>query len=300
MSNNKFVFWGADSKPNISDGIVGCSSHGFFVSDRFCLPNEAGMATWEHELPDTVLNGTYQNVLDELLTFSYSPQFCIVLYKKAAGFEDFICKAAKIFPDTTFIGGGAAFVNGLDEGELLPDCKELCVLVVNNGDFSIETLNIYNDLLEQVEVQAASIREIRRVRQLPDGEWQDAISFYRDKQKQLGIDKDNFESLCFCDKNRRNLHCSIAGETLFVGANLPDDNSLFLNFISEEEAAAKLADFIADTDCLIFGCAGIRSLIKEPLLTGKRSLAGFMFGEIVHCGKYAELGNMMLAKLKVK
>ena len=74
---------------------------------------------------------------------------------------------------------------------------------------------------------------------------------------------------------------------------------LSFNLISREKAADRLREFMSSSDSLIFGCAGIRSLVEEPFFTGKRSLAGFMFGEIVTCGKQAELGNLMLSKLKI-
>ena len=82
-------------------------------------------------------------------------------------------------------------------------------------------------------------------------------------------------------KTGRNLHCSISDGNIFAGANLPKDNLLFMNYISSEKATEQLLDFINDTDSLIFGCAGIQSLVNKSFYTGKGTLAGFMFGEIV-------------------
>jgi len=50
---------------------------------------------------------------------------------------------------------------------------------------------------------------------------------------------------------------------------------------------------------LIIGCAGIRSLLLEPLKTGKNSLAGFLFGEVVTIEHQPLFGNLTLGKLTV-
>jgi hypothetical protein len=299
MKEYKFSFWTEFNKSIKSLEVYGCSSHGFSNENTCITPTTEGNIAWSHQLPGEVLNGTYQSVLDSLIGLPFVPKVCIVLYKKAEGFEYFLTQVGNIFPNTSFIGGGASFVNGLEEGELIPEAEDVCVFAVSGDNYKVDTLNIYEDTNIQVEFEAASKREITKIKELPDGEWETATSFYKRKQIEFGIASNVFENLCFCDKNRRNLHCSISDDTLFVGANLPDKKILTLNYISHKKAVEKLKIFIDDTDSLIFGCAGIRSLINENVFTGNKSLAGFMFGEIVKCGEKVELGNLMLTKLKV-
>jgi len=299
MEDYKFSFWNSPDKPTDIHRVFGCTSHGFSNAEKCIYPNEYGSMVWEHKLPGEVFDGTYQFVIDCLSALSSVPKICIVLYKKAEGFEEFLSQATNTLPGTLFIGGGAAFVTDFAEGELLPEAADVCVLAVSGSNYKVDTLNIYEETKLHVEIKATSKRVISKIKELPNGEWQNAISYYKNKQIKFGVEPDIFENLCFSDKNRRNLHCSISDNGLFVGANLPDDNLLTLNYISCNKAAEKLKDFIDDTDSLIFGCAGIRSLVDQNVFTGAKSLVGFMFGEIITYGEKAVLGNLMLTKLKV-
>jgi len=296
---NIIAFWNVGSKLTEDSGIFGCSANGFSTEEKCASPNISAFSVWDPVLPGEVLKGSYNSVPESLSRLSFTPQIAIVLFNKAEGFELFLKRVSALLPATAFIGGGAAFSTKIPQGELLPDAADVCVLAVPEGNYQIETLNIYEDTKRHLVFEPASLREIARVRELPNGRWQNAISYYRSIQTELEIEPDNFEKLCFCDKNRRNLHCSIRNGNLFAGANLPENNLLSLNLISREKASDKLREFMRSSDSLIFGCAGIRSLVDEPFFTGKRSLAGFMFGEIVTCGKKAELGNLMLTKLKI-
>lgn len=299
MKGNKVAFWNVGSKPTEDSSIFGCSSNGFSSVEKCINSNLNAITVWDLELPGEVLKGNYDSVLASISGLSFIPQIAIVLFSKSEGAEQFLDRASEILSNTAFIGGGAAFSGEMHQGEIRPDADDVCVLGVPEGSYQIETLNIYEDTKLHLEFEPTSAREIVRVRELPNGSWQDAASYYQGIQAEFGIEPNNFEKLCFCDKNRRNLHCSIKNDNLFAGANLPKDNLLSLNLISHEKATEKLCKFISSNDSLIFGCAGIRSLIDEPFFTGERSLAGFMFGEIVTCGKQPELGNLMLTKLKI-
>jgi hypothetical protein len=48
---------------------------------------------------------------------------------------------------------------------------------------------------------------------------------------------------------------------------------------------------------MVIGCAGIRSLVQEPLTTGRKTLASFLFGELVTLSNQPMFGNLMLARL---
>ena len=140
-------------------------------------------------------------------------------------------------------------------------------------------------------------RIFSKLRILPDGKWQNALDFYRSQQKSRGIAESNFELMTFFDNCNRNIHCSIYGDAIKCGATLPDDNILNIGTTSCVDAERKLAEFISGENSLIFGCAGIRSLIKNPVFTGENSLAGFMFGEIFTLNDKPMFGNLMLTKL---
>jgi hypothetical protein len=294
MSNKRFSFY-----TESNGALMGCSSFGFSTKDRWISPTEKGCAIWDHELPGEVISGSYENVIQSLSTLSFPLQLGIVLYKRPAGFEDFLSRVVHQHPGASFIGGGAAIIDGMQEGAVSPDGADVWVFASSTKNFRIEKQNIFEALNIVVEIKPHSSRSIDQIREVPDGKWRDAVTYFREKQAEYKLSENNFENLCFCDKNRRNLHSSISDGKFFVGANLPVDNLLYLNYISCDKATEKLADFFNDQDSLIFGCAGIRSLIQKPVFVGERSLAGFMFGEVVTCGEKAELGNLMLVKLKI-
>ncbi len=182
----------------------------------------------------------------------------------------------------------------------MPPGEDVTLLAVEEGNFELESLNIFdkNDLA--IEIKKTSSRDFEQLRVLPGGEWQSALDYFHRLQTSLGLENSNFESVTFCDKDDRNIHFSKAGNSLHAGASLPDDGILFLRNLSNNHAEERVANFMSDKRALIFGCAGIRSLIKNPIFTGHNSLAGFMFGELVMLNHTPMFGNLMLAKLKVK
>ncbi len=48
---------------------------------------------------------------------------------------------------------------------------------------------------------------------------------------------------------------------------------------------------------LVFGCAGLRSLLDAPLTVGEGTLTGFMFGELVTFDARPQFGNLMAVRL---
>ena len=93
------------------------------------------------------------------------------------------------------------------------------------------------------------------------------------------------------------MHVSFDGERLHTGANLPADRRLVLRTVSRSEAARRLAAFCAEPNALVFGCAGLRSLLDAPLAVGEGTLTGFMFGELVTLDGGPQFGNLMAARL---
>jgi hypothetical protein len=84
---------------------------------------------------------------------------------------------------------------------------------------------------------------------------------------------------------------------VLVGANLPAEGLLILRSVSRNAAAEKLRDFCLVSNAIVFGCAGLRTLIDEPFEVGSGTLTGFMFGELVAFGGTTQFGNLMAARL---
>jgi hypothetical protein len=297
MKKYKIKYWNPGSLLKTESDVFGCSVHGFTNHSEWINPDENALTSWSEELPGIVLTGDFEAVLGALRNLQFTPKACIAVVKNTTSVDPFIRRYAEFMPGIPLIGGGAAIATSQNEGELLPQSKEVSLLAIAEGNYVLESMNIYDKSGISVEVERVTDRIFSKLRILPDGKWQNAPDFYRDQQKNRGIEESNFELLTFFDNNERNIHCSIHGESIRSGANLPDDDILNFGTTSWVAAEQKLKEFISTKNSLIFGCAGIRSLIKNPLFTGENSLAGFMFGEIFTLNDTPMFGNLMLTKL---
>jgi len=300
MNNYRITFWTSSHSLKNVPADFGCSVHGFANSRQWTNPQEPLTGVWDESLRGTLASGNYDSVLKTLSVLSFKPKVCIVLFSKPTGIESFIDRLIQIMPSVPLIGGGAAFADGPEEGELMPPGGDVTLLAVEQGNYDLESLNIFDKNDFSIEIKKTSLRDFEQLRVLPDGGWQSALDYFHRLQTSLGLENSNFESVTFCDKNDRNIHFSKAGNSLHAGANLPDDDILFLRILNNNHIEERVASFMSDNRALIFGCAGIRSLIKIPILTGNNSLAGFMFGELVMLNHTPMFGNLMLAKLRVK
>jgi hypothetical protein len=300
MNSYRIAFWTPGNNGKNVHADFGCAVHGFANSGQWVNPEEPLSGVWDERLQGSLVSGSYDTILNSLPLLEFNPRVCIVFFNKPAGIESFIHRLIQIFPDVPLIGGCAATRDGQKEGELMPPGEDVVLLAVSKGDFIIESLNIYDRDELSVEIRKTSQRSFEVLRVLPDGEWQSALNFYRRLQASRGLESSNFESMTFCDRNDRNIHLSVAGNSLHSGANLPEDDKLFLRIVSNSDAEKRVASFMSDNRSLFFGCAGIRSLIKTPLYTGSNSLAGFMFGELIVLNGTSMFGNLMFAKLKAK
>jgi hypothetical protein len=84
---------------------------------------------------------------------------------------------------------------------------------------------------------------------------------------------------------------------LHTGAELPADGRLELRKVSRADAVQRLAEFCTVPDALVFGCAGLRSLLDAPLPVAPGTLVGFMFGELVTLDGHSQFGNLMAVRL---
>ena len=291
-------FWNTGYSPYYKNKIFGCSSLGYVTDEKWIESNDEEPAFWVHKLTGESISGSYQSTLKAISNLTFLPKFCLVFFNQAKGVEDFLHQSHLIMPEVQIFGGGAALSGSQIKGELIPQAEDVNILAVSDGNFTFQTLNIYESSGISVEIKASSNREFEQLRLLPEGYWQNAPEFYRKQQKQNAIEFDNFELMPFYDHNRRNIHCRTDSKVMKTGANLPENNILNLGITTYPKAEEALTTFIAENNSLIIGCAGIRSLISNPLKTGKDSLAGFLFGEAFTLNGNAMFGNLMLTKIK--
>jgi len=300
MKEYQISFWTPGTILPKNQQLFGCASHGFAIASNWVGPEMGEYSFWDKTIIGSVYSGTYEQVLSSLGNCGFVPRVCVVFFRKSMGMERFILKFTEILPDVPIIGGGAAIGEGQNMGDVIPLAEEVVLLAAAEGDFKLESLNIYDETDIRVEINKTSDREFDKVRLLPDGNWQPALDFLYQQKETRGIRQDDFESLTFHDHNRRNVHCSIKGDRIVSGADLPENGRLALCLVNRSEATLRLAEFMSKEQSLIIGCAGIRSLVQKPLITGNQSLAGFLFGELVTCKNQPMFGNLMLARLSPK
>jgi hypothetical protein len=298
MKTWTLTFWTPGHAP-VDDGrTFGCASHGIAAAGAWCGPEEAAAAGWsDNGLKGEVVAGTYDAVLARLGQFAWKPAAAIALFAQGGGVEAFLERWHERFPDVPVAGGGAALGAGQTFGELLPAAEDVAVLLIADGVWRVESLNVHDPVGETVEFRADGPRTITQVRETPADGWQPAAPFFRAWQTACDRAAGDCESITFSDVSGRNVHVSFDGERLHTGADLPADGRLALRTVSRAEAARRLAAFCAEPNALVFGCAGLRSLFDAPLPIGSGTLVGFMFGELVTRAGRPQFGNLMAARL---
>jgi hypothetical protein len=277
--------------------IFGCASHGLAAPGQWNDPHKACATTLPAQLPGEVFAGRYAAVLDQIRQPSARPHAAIVLFARPTGMESFLQDWHEIFPGVPVAGGAAARGAGQDRGELLPAAEDVAVLLITDGVWRAEALNVHDATGITVEFQADGPRTLVQLRRQGDVPWESAAAFFQARQAERGRAASDCESITFCDAVGRNLHASFAGERLQTGADLPAGGCLTLRTVSRADVAARLTRFCSEPDSLIFGCAGLRSLLDDPICVAEGTLAGFMFGELVTLEGCPRFGNLMAARL---
>lgn len=293
----KFSFWTPGNRPKFDGTTFGCASYGLASPEVWSSPRESGCASARTPFSGEVVAGRYAEVLERLPRITFVPQAAIILFSRGTGVEPFLERWQKLFPQVPVAGGAAARGSGQERGELLPPAEDVAVLLLADGPWQTETLNVHTAAGPVWEFQSAGPRTIARLCQ-PGGHWEPAATVFRVVQAESGRGNEDCESITFSDLNCRNLHCAFSGEALQTGADLPADGRLRLRTVARADAAEKLGCFCAAPSALVFGCAGLRGLLDAPLVPGGvGGLTGFLFGELVTLAGRPQFGNLMAARL---
>ncbi|HEY5585744.1 MAG TPA: hypothetical protein VIK78_14810 [Ruminiclostridium sp.] len=299
MSKWKIAFWTPGNRP-VEDGMTfGCASYGFSTESEWKSPEEKEHIIWDNELEGIVLSGKYAEVLDELKRKSYIPKGIIALFTGNSGIEEFISSCKVMMGSVPLIGGGAAIGSNQSQGETLPIAEDVALLLVLEGAFKVETKNIHINTSEIFEIEAKTPRIIGKIKTDDVNSTEQVADFYKKLQYLNGVHKDDFESIAFRDTKGCNIHCSIKGELLGSGANLPENNILILGKTNKVDATDSISTFISAENSIVFGCAGLRGLVERSLKTGKGTIAGFLFGEVVTIDNQSMFGNLMMTRLTI-
>lgn len=295
MTDIHFKFWTPRHAPADDGRLFGCAAHGYASAGVWRAPEEPGSDIWPHALNAEPVVGAYGEVWAELEQLAWRPAAAILLFSHAQGIEAFLELWNARFSGVPVAGGGAALGTGQTRGELLPAAADVAVLLIRGGQWRVETLNVHDHTGQAFEFRASGPRTLTHLRDRDA--WAPAATVFRSLQTGSGRAAADCESLTLCDAGGRNLHCRFDGEVLHTGAELPADGRLELRKVSRADAAQRLAEFCAVPNALVFGCAGLRSLLDAPLPVAAGSLVGFMFGELVTLDGHSQFGSLMAVRL---
>jgi len=260
--------------------------------------------SWTIEPFGEVLAGTYDQVLSDLSAMTasgFQPDAAVVFFAKAPGMEDFLRHASRLLPGVPFGGGGAAFHPGQSTGSLLPLAKDVVLLLIKDDRYRFTNVwvNVHDDTGRKVQFRAGGERVIRSLRET--GADEPALGWYTSRRKEAGFSEESFENLALASPEGWNLHASPEGAfALHTGANLPGGGELIVRQISNDTASQRISAFCGNENTLVFGCAGLQSMLSEPIRCGDGTLAGFLHGEVLTVEGIPRFSNLMMSGLRAE
>ncbi len=296
----------------MDDGqTFGCSVSGMagtvaVTNDGFIAGTDAASncSVLNHRLFGEVLSGAYDKVLEDLrnrVAEGFRTDAAIVFFAKAPGMEDFLRQAARVLPGVPFGGGGAARLPGEKSGELLPTAQDVNLLLIRDERFHFTNIwrNVHDETGRRVQFRAGGERVILTLRdENTDAPAQD---WYAGERIKAGYPEGSFENIALASPEGWNLHASPEGEfALRTGANLPGGGELDVMLVDSRMASERVGDFCAEENCLIFGCAGLQSMMDAPVQVGLHTLAGFLHGEVLTASGNPRFANLMMSGFILK
>ncbi|MCF0145776.1 MAG: hypothetical protein HUJ73_04230, partial [Eubacterium sp.] len=261
----------------------GCASFGLAGSEDPLCPCRK---SFDRDLEGTMLCGSYENILSSVPEGRW--QAAVVLLGNAGGENVFVRSLSE--KAGCPVTGGAAAIDPVDGRKgLIPGRGEAAVFLISDPRYKIEVFsqNIHSEILGTYSVTFEDPRFADQI----DG--QDALSWLTAQKERLGIPASDFEHLTLCDPSGINAHLSAPDGKLFSGRDLAPE--MILRYVPDADEA--MAAFYDDPDAVIFGCAGLKSLLTRPM--PDTGLGLFMFGEVCTVDGVSDFGNLMLSKLRV-
>jgi hypothetical protein len=245
--------------------------------------------TYPLEMDGDVYTGRYEQILRQISPKHW--QAGIVLFGNAGGENDFI-QALSARTRCPLTGGAAAIDPVSGKSGLISGHGEASVFLIQDGRYDVRVCskNIHENEMGTHQLTFRSPRELTAV----DG--QDAISWFSEQKRALGLPEDDFEHLTFADLSGVNAHLSRGADCLLSGRDLQEH--MVLRYLPPQQVLPQMQAFYDDADAIVFGCAGLKKILPAPLQA--KGMGLFMFGEVCTMNQHSEFGNLMLSKLIIK
>lgn len=269
----------------VKEGCFGCATFGYVGQWD---PTEAGYISFSPQVKGDTVCGTYEYCLDNIPNKKY--QAAIVLIGNA-GRENWFVKAVAEKINAPVVGGGAAIHPVTGETAMITDHQQAALFLICDDRFDFEVCceNIHHTVLSEHQIGFTDPRRMDTI----DGE--DAASWLARKKAELSLPEDDFEHLTFSDSNGINAHLSIVEGKICSGRDLTE--KMQLRYVAADEVFDRMHGFYNDQNAVVFGCAGLKGILPQPLQTEGVGL--FLFGEICTKDGISEFGNLMLSKLRI-
>lgn len=240
------------------------------------------------QLEGVLLTGTYDEILN---TVDDTPnQAGIVLLGNAGGENAFI-HALQEKAGCPLTGGAAAIDPVTGRSGLVAGGGQAAVFLIRDPRYRVEVVcrNIHATVLGTHHIEFEGKRLFKTI----DG--QDALTWYNARRAELGIPENDFEHLTFSDTRGVNAHTFLQDGRLAAGRDLC--STMLLRLVEPENVYPRMAAFYNDPTAAVFGCAGLKGILPQPIPGGGAGL--FMFGEVCTLEGVSEFGNLMLSKLTI-
>jgi hypothetical protein len=282
-------------------GVFGCASFGVCNEKKWHEPAESVNLAFGKTLKGILINASLAEAREQITVIPNKADVKagIVLYGNCGReneFTNFLCTQ---LPDVPLIGGSSAFTDNGKKGRLLPENNEFSALFLTDEKYSYftEYCNIHSEIIKELSVEGTEPRHIKTV--IDAGKRVILSEVIREIGLQKGIMAGLHERVAVSDQYNRNIHLIPDGENYICGADLPENRQIFVRY-SCEDAFEEIRQFYSCENALIFGCAGLKSILdNKTFVTGRNTLGLFMFGEVVPIGKYSNFANLTLARLQI-
>ena len=251
-------------------------------------PADAVVRTATVELEGVLLTGTYDEILAAI--DDQPNQAGIVCLGNAGGEDDFI-RALQEKAKCHLTGGAATIDPVTGKAGLVAGGGQAAVFLIRDDRYDVKVVseNIHDVILGECKIEMDGKRTFKTI----NGE--DALTWYNAQRAKYGIGENDFEHLTFSDTLGVNAHTSLNNGRLVAGRDL--EETMIARMVPADQVFPRMDAFYADETAVVFGCAGLKGILPQPIL---REGAGmFMFGEVCTVDGVSKFGNLMLSKLCV-
>ena len=269
--------------PCAFSGDVLAASFGFSGAPA---PEEAAVRTAPVELEGVLLTGTYDEILAAI--DDQPNQAAIVLPGNAGGENDFI-RALQEKAKCHLTGGAAAIDPVTGKAGLIAGGGQAAVFLIRDDRYDVKVVseNIHDVILGECKIEMDGKRTFKTI----NGE--DALTWYNVQRAKYGIGENDFEHLTFSDQLGVNAHTSLNNGRLVSGRDL--EETMLLRMVPADKVYPRMDAFYADPTAIVFGCAGLKGILPQPIMRDGTGM--FMFGEVCTVDGISQFGNLMLSKL---